>query len=115
MPARPPHEVSAFEQFCKAIGLELQGFQKRIAAAAFGPERELLVSLPRGNGKTTLCAALSLYHLLHRPQARVYCVAASAPQASILHDQAAAFARELGDDRLIDRYRELRLCPDPTR
>jgi phage terminase large subunit-like protein len=48
-----------FEAFCARIGLALEPFQRRIARAATGPERELVALLPRGNGKTTLLAAIA--------------------------------------------------------
>ena len=47
-----------------AAGLDLEPFQRRIARAALGPERELLVLLPRGNSKTCLQALVALHHLL---------------------------------------------------
>ena len=68
----------AFAGFCKLIGLDLEPFQRRIATAANGPERELAVLLPRGNGKTTLLAAIALYHLMTVERAEVYCAAAVA-------------------------------------
>jgi hypothetical protein len=44
--------------FCERIGLDLEPFQRRIAKAAAGPEREFVALLPRGQGKTTLLAAI---------------------------------------------------------
>jgi hypothetical protein len=43
-----------FLNLAEAAGLDLEPFQRRIARTALGPERELLVLLPRGNGKTCL-------------------------------------------------------------
>src|SRR5436305_1472841 len=48
-----------FIRFCDEIGFRLEPFQRKIARAALAPERELLVLLPRGNGKTTLMAAIA--------------------------------------------------------
>ena len=52
-----------FEQFCQRLGVDLAPFQRKIASAAFGPERELVCVLPRGQGKTELAALLALHHL----------------------------------------------------
>jgi phage terminase large subunit-like protein len=105
--------VTSFPAFCSLIGLNLEPFQRRIASAAGGPERELAVLLPRGNGKTTLLAAIALWHLVTVERAEVYAAAASREQARILYEAAARFARELGHPHLVDRHLELRWCPDP--
>ncbi len=105
--------MTPFESFCERIGLSLEPFQRRIAKAAAGPERELVVLLPRGNGKTTLLAALALYHLVTVEGAAVYCAAASREQARILDEQAAAFALRLEDEHVVIRHLELRWCEDP--
>jgi len=103
----------AFAGFCKLIGLDLEPFQRKIASAAGGPERELAVLIPRGNGKTTLLAAISLHHLVTVERAEVYCAAASREQARILYEQAARFARELEHPNLVHRHLEIRWCPNP--
>jgi hypothetical protein len=105
--------MSGFERFCERIGLHLEPFQRRIAKAATGPEHELVVLLPRGNGKTTLLAALALWHLVVVKGAAVYCAAASRDQARILFESAADFARRLDDPHLIVRHLELRWADDP--
>ena len=81
-----------FPAFCRLIGLDLEPFQRKIASAANGPERELAVLLSRGNGKTSLTAAYALWHLIERP-GHVYAAAASREQARILYEYAAGFAR----------------------
>lgn len=90
LPARPRR--LGFARFCRDVGLDPEPFQQRIVKALRGPERELLVLLPRGNGKTTLLAAVALHHLLTEDRPAVYCGAASAAQARILFDVAARFA-----------------------
>jgi hypothetical protein len=40
-----------FVALAEAVGLDLERFQRKIAKAALGPERELLVLIARGNGK----------------------------------------------------------------
>jgi phage terminase large subunit-like protein len=104
---------SDFEQFCERIGLRLEPFQKRIAQAASGPEREFVALLPRGQGKTTLLAALALHHLLTVEGAQVYCAASSRDQARVLFESALAFARDLDDEHVVIRHLELRYCEDP--
>jgi len=89
-PAKSP-PAPTFEAFCADAGLDLEPFQRRIATAARGPERELLVLLPRGNGKTSLLAALAVHHLVTVPAPRVYVAAASRDQARILFE----YARDL--------------------
>ena len=81
-----------FPSFCRLIGLDLEPFQRKIATAANGPERQLAVLLSRGNGKTALTAAYALWHLIERP-GHVYAAAASREQARILYEYAAGFAR----------------------
>lgn len=47
--------------------------------------------IPKKQGKTTLLAALALYHLLEQPGAECYCIASDIQQANILFSQAADF------------------------
>ena len=101
-------------ELADAVGYELEGFQKRIARAAFGGERELVVLLPRGCAKTTLAALLALHHMLSTDEARVYFVAASGPQARIAFEAAADFARRLEHPNIVFRHLELRWCEDPS-
>jgi phage terminase large subunit-like protein len=67
--------------------MKLAPWQKRIIRAVFTPGvRQALVSLPRGNGKTTLSAAIALAQLFD-PEAfspAVVCVASTQKQAEIL-------------------------------
>jgi phage terminase large subunit-like protein len=72
----------------------LEPFQRRIAKAISESQRETVVLIPRGNGKTHLLAAIALHHLLTVEGAAVYCAAASREQARILFEAASAFARE---------------------
>jgi phage terminase large subunit-like protein len=86
---------------------------QRIAKAAAGPEREFVALLPRGQGKTTLLAAIALHHLITVENAAVYCAASSREQARILYEAAAAFARRYEDEHVIVRHLELRWCDEP--
>lgn len=75
-----PKGVGARESFA------LRPFQREIVAGAFAPGiRTALVSLPRGNGKSALAAALSLAELFVGPDsAEVLCVASDMRQAQIV-------------------------------
>jgi phage terminase large subunit-like protein len=99
-----------FLRFAEAVELDLEPFQRKIARGFFSDQRELLVLLPRGNGKTTLMAALALHHLLTHPAPRIYCGAASVAQARILFEAARDLSRKLpnADERVVVRSLELR-------
>src|ERR687891_2304899 len=105
--------MAAFAAFADRVGLVLEPFQRRIARAAAGPEREFVALLPRGQGKTPLRAAIALHHLIPVEDAAVYCAASSREQARILYEAAAAFARRLENDHVVVRHLELRWCDRP--
>jgi phage terminase large subunit-like protein len=105
--------MDAFANFCARIGLELEPFQRRIAKAAAGPEREFVVLLPRGQGKSTLLAAIAVDHLLSVEKAAVYVAASSREQARVIFEIAAGFVRTLDHPNLVVRHHELRYCEDP--
>lgn len=75
-----PKGVGAREPF------KLRPFQHEIVSGAFAPGiRTALVSLPRGNGKSALAAALALAELFVGPDsAEVLCVASDMRQAMIV-------------------------------
>ena len=54
------------DRFAAACGVELEPFQTRVAAAVAGEQREVVVLLPRGQGKTHLLALVALHHLVTR-------------------------------------------------
>jgi phage terminase large subunit-like protein len=86
-------------RFCAALELEqggsmrLEHFQRRALGDYFSGARETLVLLSKKNGKTTLLAALAIYHLLTTPDAECVIAAASREQAMILFDAAVGFIR----------------------
>lgn len=88
---------AAFVQFTESLTLPtgqrfvLESFQKLILREVWNGRRELLVLLPRGNGKTMIFAALAVYHLLTTPNAECYIGAANREQASQLYRYAAHF------------------------
>ena len=103
-----------FAAFCKLVGLELEPFQRRIAKAAAGSEREFVALLPRGNGKSTLLAAVAVHHLLSVEKAAVYVAASSREQARIIFEIAAGFARVLDHPNIVVRHLEIRYCENPS-
>jgi phage terminase large subunit-like protein len=104
-------QLQRFERFCsRVLDLHLEDFQRLILREYFAGTRELLVLVPRGNGKTTLAAALSLYSLCTSDRPAIYCAAASRDQARLLFDQAKRFASHpLLADRVTPRFSELRV------
>jgi phage terminase large subunit-like protein len=125
LPPAAPGDLPAFERFCAALTLEqgtpllLEDFQRGILADYFSGSREVLILLPKKNGKTTLLSALGLFHLTTTPDAECVVGAASRDQATILYDQAAGFVRrsEGLQVRLLVRrgYREIRSRRDAGR
>jgi phage terminase large subunit-like protein len=119
------HELAAFARFCAALELEaggameLEPFQRQLLADYFDGVRETLVLLSKKNGKTTLLAALALYHLIVTPDAECVLGAASRDQATILYDQAVGFIRRSpGLQERVDPkrgYREIRSKRDAGR
>lgn len=94
-----PPELDAFGRFCGALVLDsgdrmvLEDFQRRMLAEHFSGAAETLILIPKKNGKSTLLAALALFHLITTPDAECVVGAASRDQATILYDQAAGFVR----------------------
>ena len=90
-------ELDVFERFASALTLDtgdpliLEPFQRRILRDYFEGVRETLVILSKKNGKTTLLAALALYHLIATENAECVIGAASRDQATILYEQAVGF------------------------
>ena len=88
-----PDRATAFSNFCERfIGLKLEPFQRMIVGEFFGGCKEMLVLLPRGNGKTELFAALALFDLLVTPEPAVYVAAASRDQARLAFERARKMA-----------------------
>jgi phage terminase large subunit-like protein len=94
-----PAELAArFKLFCRTIGLRLEPWQDLLVAEFFSPRRESVFLVPRGNGKSTLLAALGLFELVRDPKAAIVVAAASREQAGHLFNQARGFA--LASERL---------------
>ncbi len=93
-------DLDAFGRFCeRALTVEdgrpfvLEGFQRTVLADYFNGARELVVLMPKKNGKSSLLAALALWDLMVTPFAEVVVVAASRDQAGILLRQVTGFVR----------------------
>lgn len=68
-----------------------EDWQEAFLDDVFAGFAECWLVVPEGNGKTTLLAALALYHTEHRPHASVPVAASSREQAEILYRQAEGF------------------------
>jgi phage terminase large subunit-like protein len=97
-----------FLAFAEAVGLALEPFQKKIARAA--DVAELLVLLPRGNGKSRLIGTYAVHHLLTVEAPAVYVAAASRDQARVVFEYARDVAMHPAvADELLVRHLELRV------
>ena len=85
----------------------------RIIRAIASGEREVVILMPRGNGKTALIALAALTHLVTVEDAKVVVAASSRQQATLLFEYAQRFALELDDPRVVLRHLHLRWCPAP--
>jgi Phage Terminase len=104
-PKLQTNTLEHFAEFCRRFivldngkPFELEHFQRLILAGYFAGVTEIVVLLPKKNGKTTLLAALALYHLIYTPNAACYIAASAVPQARILYEQACGFVERKGPD-----------------
>lgn len=104
--------VSQFKRFCESVGMDLEGFQEQMLEDYFGGTQEIVIIIPKKNGKTTLMAALAIYHLLVVDNADVAVVASSGKQAMKLFDTARTLIysnRKVDVQlRVLRGYREIR-------
>lgn len=109
-------ELDLFAGFCRdaltiedGTPLSLHDFQRRMLTDLFDGVRETLILIPKKNGKSTLLAALALYHLCTTPDAECVIAAASRDQAAIMLRQAQGFIRRSPSlkDRLNVKQREV--------
>jgi phage terminase large subunit-like protein len=113
MSCRVSSRTEKFDRFAERYcGLTLEPFQREIVAEVFADRRELLCLLPRGQGKTTLFAAIGLFFLLSTPDPAIYVCAASRDQARLLFEIAKRMVRahpEL-ERKITSRCSELRVA-----
>lgn len=103
-----------FLALCRALDYPLKPFQRTIARAHFGPDREVVAILPRGSAKSTLAALLALHHILTTPDPSVYIGASSREQARVIGRILRRYARHpLIAPRVVVRTDELRDPDDP--
>lgn len=104
--------AAQFGRFCSSVGVEIEGFQQQMLEDYFGGVQEIVIVIPKKNGKTTLMAALSIYHLLVVDNADVAVVASSGKQAMKLFDTARTLIysnRKVDVQvRVLRGYREIR-------
>lgn len=100
MPRISGAELDGFAEFCSGLILDsgrrmkLESFQRRIVKSILVDRvTETTVLIPKGNAKTTLLAAIALWHILITPEARCYIGAASAQQAGEMFKHAWGFVR----------------------
>jgi phage terminase large subunit-like protein len=112
-------QVELFERFCGELlvtenggPLVVEEWQRGVLLDYFDGAQELVVLLPKGNGKTTLFAATALWHLITTKDARCYIAAASRDQASLMYQHALGFVNRSEELQglILSRpgYRELR-------
>jgi phage terminase large subunit-like protein len=94
-----PYGLRGFRRFAKLLGLRVYPFQAFLLAFYFAGVIELIILIPKKNGKTTLLSVLALYHLLMIPRAEAVIGAASKEQAAILHRQATLLIESAGLER----------------
>lgn len=96
--------------------LELYPEQRTMLGDYFDGARETLILISKKNGKSSLLAALALWHLVTTTDAACYIGASSRDQATILYEQACGYVRRspiLGQYVNVKRgYRELRSASD---
>jgi phage terminase large subunit-like protein len=114
VPAYPPG-YRGFLRLCDDVGYRLHPFQKRIARAHHGPERECVAILPRGSAKSTLAAHIAVHHAVSREHPGVYIAAASREQARIIGGMCRELSRHPAIcDLVVWRTDALRWADDPT-
>jgi phage terminase large subunit-like protein len=84
-----PYGLKGFGLFCSLLGLKLHGYEREILADYFaGTAIETVCIIPKKNGKSTLLAALALYHILMVRNAKCLIGASSRDQATLIFWQA---------------------------
>lgn len=107
----PTAELERFRRFCEADGhIRLEPFQDAVMDAILSDVREVVVSQPRGAGKTELLGRYALYELVRHPTETVICAASARDQAAHLFRAASRLADGIPElrKRLKFTLREIR-------
>lgn len=92
-------EIELFGDFVSSLTLEngspmvLEAFQEQMLADYFAGVIETLILISKKNGKSSMLAAVALFHLCSTPDAECVIAAASRDQASVMLKQAAGYVR----------------------
>lgn len=124
--ALPPRQADSytldeFRRFASHLVLEggkelvIEPFQALMLKEHFSGAQETVIIIPKKNGKTSVVAAIALFHLWCFPDAECVIGAASRDQASILFKQAAGLVHRSALGEFFDikgGYREIRVVED---
>jgi phage terminase large subunit-like protein len=100
--------------FARAVDAEIKPFQRKLARAFFGDEREVVAILPRGSLKSTTAALFAVHHVLTTDDPGVYIGAASREQARVIGSMVRQLSRHPAvRDRVVWRTDALRWAHDP--
>jgi phage terminase large subunit-like protein len=86
-------QLKRFESFCTKLTTEdggpfvLEWWQKLVLLAYFAGVTEIVIVVPKGNGKTGLLAALAVFHLLTTEYPEAYIGASSKKQANVMYEE----------------------------
>jgi phage terminase large subunit-like protein len=120
---RAQDELRGFEFFCSKLvtqqkkQLAIEDFQRELLTPTFAGVQSNVICLPKKQGKSTLMAALALYHLLTFPMANVVILATSTEQARNVFDHCRKFVTASPEIRELfsikDGFKEIRLRENP--
>jgi phage terminase large subunit-like protein len=122
-PAAAP-DLQTFSEFCEEVltledgtAFQLYAEQRQMLDDYFSGATETLILVSKKNGKTSLLAALSIWHLIATNDAECVVAAASRDQASVLLRQARGFIRRSPwlQDRMTVKQREINSLRDDGR
>lgn len=107
--------VKKFKVFCAdELGIKLEPFQELCLLPYFAGVTESLLLMPKGQGKTTLLAAIAVWHMLTWDGApEGYIGASTKPQAQKMYFEAARMAKRV-NLYISPGYLELRRVKDLT-
>jgi phage terminase large subunit-like protein len=107
-----PYGLKGFGLFCDLLGLKLYGYEREILSDYFaGTAIETVCIIPKKNGKSTLLAALALYHIFMVPDAVCLIGASARDQATLIFWQAGKLIEKAGLSDVFDvkgGYRHIR-------